>query len=306
MNRNRLRFATLAFVGSLLIAACAPAGARDAQVAPTSAANRESTSRAAAPGPAPAAAPAQAPAGGQAAGNGGSQVFPELNRKVIYTASLTIQAQDVAQTQAETERIAREAGGYVAGSTLRSENDRPIATITLKVPADAYSETMGRLRALAVKVDSENATTQDVTEEYADLQAQLRNLEATEQQYLRLLERAGTIEEILKVQQQLSQTRGQIERVKGRLQFMDRRTEFSTITLTIMPVAATVRPVSGWDLGFVVNRAWNASLQFWRAIAEIAITLVIFGWWLLIPAGAVVWFVRHRRASRSTPATTGA
>jgi chromosome segregation ATPase len=89
---------------------------------------------------------------------------------------------------------------------------------------------MHGLRGLAVDVRGEKATTQDVTEEYSDVQTQLASLEATHAQLLELLKRATTVEETLKIQQEANKVKLQIDRLKGRSTALERLTEFATVT----------------------------------------------------------------------------
>ena len=88
---------------------------------------------------------------------------------------------------------------------------------------------MAALRALAVDVTNEDTSSKDVTEEYVDLSAKLHNLEATEEQLLRLMEKAEKVEDILNVQRELSKIRGEIEQTKGRMQYLERTSATSLI-----------------------------------------------------------------------------
>ena len=86
------------------------------------------------------------------------------------------------------------------------------------MPAENFDNVMRSLRGLAVEVTSESTSSKDVTEEYIGLSAKLHNLEATEEQLLRLMEKAEKVEDILSVQRELSRTRGEIEQTNGRIQ----------------------------------------------------------------------------------------
>jgi hypothetical protein len=90
--------------------------------------------------------------------------------------------------------------------------------MTIRVPADSrtYSNTLERLRGLSTKVVEESVSSQDVTEEFVDLESSLRNLRATEARLLALLERAQKVEEVITVQRELTNVRGQIEKIEGR------------------------------------------------------------------------------------------
>jgi len=89
------------------------------------------------------------------------------------------------------------------------------------------------LRELAVEVIREETSGKDVTEEYIDLSAKLRNLEVTEEQLLKLMEKAEKVEDILNVQRELSRTSGEIEQTKGRMQYLERTSDTSLIRVQL-------------------------------------------------------------------------
>ncbi|MFC1988071.1 DUF4349 domain-containing protein [Chloroflexota bacterium] len=123
--------------------------------------------------------------------------------------------------------------GYVVSSNVWKVNERLVGSITIRVPAEHFDTAMKALRGLAVDVTSETSSSQDVTEEYTDLSARLHNLEATEVQLLKIMEKAETVEEILDVQRELSNTRGEIERTKARMQYLERTSATSLITVRL-------------------------------------------------------------------------
>jgi hypothetical protein len=124
-------------------------------------------------------------------------------------------------------------GGYVVSAQKWRDRDRLIGYISIRVPVEQFNPAMAALRNMAVEVRSESITSRDVTEEYVDLTSKLKNLEATEEQLLRLLEKAETVEDILKVQRELSNTRAEIEQTKGRMQYLERTSETSLIEISL-------------------------------------------------------------------------
>jgi hypothetical protein len=138
-----------------------------------------------------------------------------------------------------------------------------------------------------------------VTEEYVDLDANLRNLRRTEDAVAAMLARAQKLDEVMTLTRELTQIRGQIERIEGRKRFLERRSDFSTVTLNMqLPPsdAATPTPVR-WDPAATAARGWNASLRVLRAIAEVVILAVSFGWWL-VPLGLAGGYVLLRTRLR--------
>ena len=244
-----------------------------------------------------------------------------IDRQIIRTATVELTMDDVPGTLALIETAATGAGGFVAASSLNvetvttppSEDDREdetevrqTGTVSIRVPAENYPSVMSKIRDLVANPEDIRSLTEDsseVTEEYSDLQARLRNLEATETQYLDLLSRAATITDILQVQDRLNSTRLEIEQVQGRIQLLDDLTSMATITVNLALPPVTVEllnpaPVQqswsqeAWD------DAWKTSEDVMEGIGIAAITGAFVLVWLLIPAALILgawWIIGSRR-----------
>lgn len=153
------------------------------------------------------------------------------SRMIVRSADMSLVVNDVAAALDQITDLAENAGGYVVSSQRWQDDERLAGTITIRVPADGFGDAMAALRSLAVDVTHENTSARDVTEEYVDLSAGLKNLEATEEQYLRLMEKAEKVEDILAIQRELSKTRGEIEQTKGRMQYLERTSATSLISV---------------------------------------------------------------------------
>ena len=159
----------------------------------------------------------------------------QAGRMVIYTTDISLLVASTTQLVSSLGDVVTQAGGYIAGVESTEEGGVPVTTIRLKIPPDRYEPAMRQIRALAVEVTGEKATTQDVTEEFSDVQTQLRSLEASHAQLLELMGKAQNVEEILKIQEKLAQTKLQIDRLKGRETFLQRSTELATIAVNARP-----------------------------------------------------------------------
>jgi hypothetical protein len=259
------------------VVACSPA----AQVAAPSR-PAESGQRA----PAPAAEPAQQRL--EAKSSDAAQSTAPWDRMVIRTVNLGLQVENVERAIAQVREIAQAGGGFVSASNSRlervNEQERMVADLTIQVRGDALDSTVQALRQMAIKVESETGSSQDVTEEYVDLDSQLRNFQATEAAVLKLMERTERIEDVLALQRELSNVRGNIERIQGRKRFLERRTEMATITLALRlpPVQDPQAPlVRGWEPVRAAQRGWVASLVVLRGVTEVLIVAAAFSWWLV-------------------------
>jgi hypothetical protein len=250
-------------------------------------------------------AAAEAPASGE------DQSLPQAqvqDRKIVRNATLDLQVESIAAAVQQIEDAAGAAGGFVSSSNVFVSNTdgagdsverTQTASVTIRVPAAAYSSVMSQLRGIAKETEAETSDASEVTEEYTDLQARLRNLEATEARYLELLAKAGTIDEILTVQDRLNTVRLEIEQVTGRINVLNNLTDFATITarLSLPPAVAE----ADGDNRNWVEEAWSAS---WKTsqhalvvLGTVAIVSGVFLAWMAVPALAlfVAWRMFGRR-----------
>jgi hypothetical protein len=254
------------------------------------------------------AAPAQPPAAQTSEGYLSTAAADRpWDRMIIRNATLGLQVENVERALGAARQIAGKHGGFVSGSNqhLNQVGDREqmSATVTLQVRAQAFDAAVSELRGLAVKVESEVGTSQDVTEEYVDLDANLRNLQKTEATLVGLMEKATKLEDVLVLQRELTNVRSQIERIQGRKTFLERRSDMSQVTLNLKEAdaVASSRPTGGaWDPVATAQRGWQASLRVLRTVADVAILSLAFGWWL-IPLAAVGGAVLYRRRPRPEP-----
>lgn len=260
-----------------------------------------------------AATPAAPASGGIPLSSGlGDEPLPQLDpgRKIIFTATLVLNSDDVGRSFSDASSLARSNGGYVEKSqyTNNSEdNERRSATLTIRVPVQNYDGLVASLRSMnGVTVDTEGSNSTEVTEQYTDLQSRQRNLERTEEQYLLLLNKATSIADILSVQDRLSGVRSQIEQIVGRLKVLDDLTDFATVNLSLTPVVAKVEESNGdWKLSEVFVESLEGSLEFARYVAAAGLIALAASPWIVVP-GAVVYFGSRRMRRREAHATAPA
>lgn len=153
-------------------------------------------------------------------------------RKIVRNGSLELLVSDVGQSITKITSIVNGVGGFVEKSTQTNSGGHS-ATVTVRVPAGRLDQVIAEVKALATAVDRESVEVRDVTREYIDLDARLRNAQAEEAQYLQILKRAATIKDTLDVTEKLSDVRGQIEQMQGEMKLLTAQIEMSSLEISL-------------------------------------------------------------------------
>jgi hypothetical protein len=206
---------------------------------------------------------------------------PKMPRMIVRTAEMRIVVTDTTKAVDAVTKSVEAMGGFVSGSNIWREGELLRATLKLRVPADKLTSTLASIRGLAQRVDNETIASEDVSQEYVDLESQVRNLEATETELRELLivarKNSRSAVEVLEVHQHLTMIRGQIEQARGRMRYLSQVTDLSSISLEVLPDAIT-KPVLevGWQPFVIARDAMRALVAALQSIATVAIWFVIY------------------------------
>ncbi len=261
---------------------------------------------------------AQSPAIPQPTSGAGIPVPPGPeygNQKVIKNADIRLLVQDTDRALDGVTQTVADVQGYVVSSRTWYQEyhgtNFKYATLTIAVPVDQFENALRRLRSLAIRVLDENASGQDVTEQYVDLQSQVTNLEATRDRIKSFLDQATTVDDVLRINLELDRVEAQIEQLKGQMNYLSNRAAFSTITINLEPelpkIVATATPTATptplaalgpWDPGKTTQRAANTLLTAYRWIVDAMIWIFV----AVVPISGppillvwlVVWLVQRR------------
>ncbi|OGO04468.1 MAG: hypothetical protein A2Y60_04210 [Chloroflexi bacterium RBG_13_54_9] len=217
-------------------------------------------------------------------------------RLIVHNARISLAVADVLDARNQIAHLAESVGGYVVSSTISGEEGDVTGSISIRVPDSRFEQTLGELRSLATRVRSENTSAKDITEEYVDFKARLRNAEATEGQYLALLGKAKDTEETLKVYERLSQVRREIEQIKGKIQYLEQSAALSLIEIELRPIAsARGLVVAGWNALEILKGAVRGLIATAQTLAALAIWLLVFAplWGPVV--AVILWLQRRRR-----------
>jgi hypothetical protein len=227
---------------------------------------------------------------------------------IIYTAQLTVRAGSVSSAAAKAAQIAQGAGGYVSNETTSVNPDHPseaTASVQLKIPVAAYQATLGELAGGLGTQLSLQQQAQDVTEEVADVNSQVTSDQAAIVQLRALLAHAGSVSDLLSVQNQINAEESQLESMQAQQRALDHEVTYATLTLTILgprakalvhhakaPPSLAGGLSAGWR-AFRVAVSWTlallGALAPFAAVAALAVFVIYRG---------RRWVIRRRPAAR--------
>jgi virulence-associated protein VapD len=261
--------------------AAADSAATEAQVAP--AADRQGSAQAAAPEKA-----GSTEAAGQVR-------LVDLGNRIVRTATVDLEV-DKGQLNEAVNRasdvVVKAKGIYVGSSTSVPSGEPASGQVTFRVPVDAFESVLRELKGLGT-YRGEQSSTEDVTNQYVDLNAQLAAWRAQERVYLRLLDRARSVADVIAVQNQLQQVQLNIERLQGQLNQLEDQSSFSTITLQLHEPGAAAGEPQGR-----LARAWATAVNGLGVMAAAALVAAVWAIPVAILAGLVLLGVRTLRRPR--------
>ncbi|MDD3474886.1 MAG: DUF4349 domain-containing protein [Candidatus Dojkabacteria bacterium] len=167
-------------------------------------------------------------------------------------------------------------GSIVSSSETGEDNDKTL-TITLKMPVEYFEDVYQDVQDIDGEITYASYYTDDITQEYTDLESRLRNLEATEEQLVKILGTATTVDDTLAVYEQLTSIRSQIEVIKGQLQYLDNQVDYSylTVSLSLSDVGKDIADEQWKPLG-VIKNAFSSLVSLGIAFVDFLIWVIVF------------------------------
>jgi hypothetical protein len=220
-------------------------------------------------------------------------------RKIVYRAQVDLVVEEFTPLPERIEAAVKDHGGFISASTVTGSPGTPRSgRWTIRVPVDQFAGFLAAARQLG-EVRSIHSTSDDVTAEYYDIEARIRNKQQEEERLLKLLaEATGKLEEILTVERELSRVRGEVEQAQGRMRMLKDVTELTTVTVSVTEIKNYV-PEQAPTYGTRVRRAWDSSsaalVRTLQALSLVAVALVP---WLPVPLVPLLLILIARRLRR--------
>lgn len=209
-------------------------------------------------------------------------------RKIIHDIGFDIVVTDFTDVPQKIDKLIAEfAGSYVANMSLSgSEGESRYGRWEIRVPNSGQASFLGQVRELGT-VAKEERKADDVSEEYYDLEARLKNKRETEARLLKVQqERTGELKDILEVEQQIDRVRGEIEQMQGRLDRLGTLTSLSTVTIAVREIR-NYKPPQAVSLVDRMAGTFDSSVDGLREFGEGTLLFVtaLVPWSPLLVAG---------------------
>ncbi len=168
------------------------------------------------------------------------------DRMLIWKARLGVDVWNVPKAVADATAVAEKLGGYVEQKSDSGEED---ASLTLRVPVKAFKESLAGFEALGT-VTYRYVEAEDVTEQYVDVEARLKNKAALRDRLKQLLDKATEVKDVLAIETELNRVQGDLDAMAARLKALKGRVDLATVRLSLRR-----RPILG-PLGYALKGIW--------------------------------------------------
>lgn len=227
----------------------------------------------------------------------------EFERKIIKHAQVRQKVTELEPAQREVQQLVDRSGGFIQSSSVQQLSESlKEAHYVLRIPQENFVSIVDEL----LKIGKNALIAQkgeDVTQQYVDNEARIKNLSLQEQAVQKLLDKADKMEDILKIQQELFRIRGEIESLQGKNRVLDHLSSLSTIELTIQQV----QPVEYAEDRPII-RAKQGFLSSFQEVGEFFVNLGVFLishlpviLFVYIPIGLLIWWLIRRSRKRKDP-----
>lgn len=210
-------------------------------------------------------------------------------RQLTRNGTVRFETDNTDKTRKNIQEAVSETKGYISSDNSDEQLNRKESTVIIRVPADNFDALLAKITSGAKKIDYKNIEVLDVTQEYIDLDTRIKTKKELEERYRELLKRANTVEEILKIEEQIGILRADIESTEGRLRYLSSQIRYSTLHVTFYKKSSDFRFAG--KMGKAFRNGWNNLLWLLVGITNLW-AILLFG---VLLFGAVTYIVRRRR-----------
>jgi hypothetical protein len=218
-----------------------------------------------------------------------------VEQKIIKTGDIKFETNDLEKTYSQMTTAVKKHNAIIQNDTEGKDYGSIFRRITVRIPSKNFDTFLSDISKGVSYFDNKEISSQDVTEEYIDIDARLKAKKVLEARYLELLKKANKVTEMLEIEKQLSAIREEIEAKEGQLRYMQSQVSMSTITIEFYK---TVANEGGATISYG-SKIWNAITSGFNGISSFFIGLLSI-WPFLIILAAAVYFIRKRFKKKTT------
>ncbi len=246
-------------------------------------------------------AEAGAPQGKGASVGANAQAVSQTQRKIIYTATVDLVVENLTNGQNKLTQLVKANNGYIAETNVGgASGEQRTGSWKVRVPVENYEAFMAGAQRLG-ELQSINSSSQDVTAEFYDVSARIKNKRVEEKRLQELLKKAtGKLTEVLQVEKELSRVRGEIEQLQGRIRVLRDLSSLTTITITMREIKDYVPPAPP-TFGTEIARQFSGSVAVMKGVGKGLILLgaALLPWLPLALIGFFGWTVVRARNKKN-------
>nr|WP_302656724.1 DUF4349 domain-containing protein [uncultured Agathobaculum sp.] len=218
------------------------------------------------------------------------------NAKLILNADLSLETQDFEKSAADIEKMTAEAGGYIESNGTYGDTGSRSANYTLRVPQEKFEQFYAQLGE-NMHVVSRSRSSEDVTEQYTDIETRLATLQTKHERLLSLLEKADKMEDIISLENALADCEYEIDSLTGSKRHYDDLVGFSTFYINLREVQTLTATADGTGFGAQLTQAAKTGARGLADVVRGTILGVVMFWpaVILVIAGTAAGVILHRR-----------
>lgn len=226
-----------------------------------------------------------------------------LTQKLVKTGGIDFESENVEADYQKIRNLLPQYQAYVQREDQSKSPYRITYSVTIRVPSSVYDSLFNQISALAFRLENRYSNVQDVTERYYDLQTRIKNKKSLEQRYLKLLDKANEIKDILEIEKNINQVRTDIERLQGQFKLLSKQVSLSTIDLSFYESLPYVHDASNRK-GFG-ERIFSAFYNGWEGFLSFLVGITTLWPFLFALLGGVYlirkWKIKRKENKAESP-----